>query len=65
MEQPWFNFVVESNYYYKERRDIRERGKIGSIGGLVLCDFLIVTGVSMLIGGTSIPVWFTGILALY
>lgn len=38
-------------------------GKLGTIGGLFLAAYLLVVGVSMLIGNTQIPSWFTGILA--
>lgn len=34
-----------------------EWGKIGSVGGLLLAGYLII-------GGTQIPAWFIGILAV-
>ncbi len=40
-----------------------EFGKVAMVGGLFLAAYLIVIGVSMLIGNTAIPSWFTGILA--
>jgi len=39
-------------------------GSVGTIGGILLAAFLIITGISMLIGGTAIPAWFIGILAV-
>lgn len=41
-----------------------EWGKLGSIGGLFLAGYLLITGISLLIGGTAIPSWFIGILAV-
>ena len=41
-----------------------EFGKVGLIGAILLAAYLIVVGISMLIGGTSIPPWFIGILAV-
>jgi hypothetical protein len=41
-----------------------EWGKMGLIGGLFLAAYLIVIGVTMLIGTTAIPAWFIGILAV-
>jgi len=41
-----------------------EWGKIGSFGGLFLAGFLIIEGISLIIGGTAIPAWFIGILAV-
>lgn len=38
-------------------------GKLGTIGGLFLAAYLIVVGVTMLLGMTAIPPWFVGILA--
>lgn len=40
-----------------------EFGKVAIIGGLFLAAYLIVVGVSLLIGNTTIPGWFVGILA--
>ncbi len=39
-------------------------GKIGTIGGLLLALYLLVVGASLLIGGTAIPGWFVGIIAV-
>ena len=41
-----------------------EWGRIGLIGGLFLAAYLLVVGVALLIGGTAIPAWFIGILAV-
>ncbi len=41
-----------------------EFGKVATIGGLFLAGYLIIAGVALLIGGTQIPHWFVGILAL-
>ena len=38
-------------------------GRIGTIGGLFLAAYLLVVGISMLIGNTQIPGWFIGLLA--
>lgn len=40
-----------------------EFGKVAVIGALLLATYLIVVGVSMLLGGTAIPNWFLGVLA--
>lgn len=37
--------------------------KIGSIGCILLAAYLLVVGLSMLFGNSSIPAWFTGLLA--
>lgn len=39
-------------------------GKLGFIGAILLAAYLLVIGISMLIGGTAIPAWFIGILAV-
>jgi hypothetical protein len=39
-------------------------GTVGIIGALFLAAYLVVVGVSLLVGGTHIPSWFTGILAV-
>lgn len=39
-------------------------GTVGTIGGLFLAAFLILTGVGLLMGGLAIPAWFIGILAV-
>ncbi len=36
----------------------------GFFGGILLAAYLLVVGASMLIGGTAIPAWFIGILAV-
>lgn len=36
---------------------------VGLIGALCLAAYLLVVGISMLIGTTAIPGWFVGILA--
>ncbi len=36
---------------------------IGVIGALCLAAYLLVVGISMLIGATAIPGWFVGLLA--
>jgi hypothetical protein len=41
-----------------------EWGKLGTIGGLFLAAYLLVIGISALVGGTAIPAWFTAILAI-
>lgn len=41
-----------------------EWGKLGTIGGLFLAAYLLVVGVGILVGGSSIPAWFTAILAV-
>lgn len=41
-----------------------EFGKVASIGGLFLAGYLIIAGVALRIGGTQIPPWFIGILAV-
>lgn len=38
--------------------------KARSIGGLLLAGFLAIYGVSLLIGGTAIPAWFIGLVAV-
>lgn len=35
-----------------------------SIGYYALCAFLILTGITMLLGGLAIPMWVTGLAAL-
>lgn len=41
-----------------------EWGKVSTIGGLLLAAYLIIVGISILVGGTAIPAWFTAILAV-
>lgn len=38
--------------------------KLGSVGCLLLAAYLIVIGAVALIGGTAIPAWFIGLLAI-
>ena len=38
--------------------------KIGAVGAILLAAYLLVVGASLLIGGTAIPGWFLGILAV-
>lgn len=35
-----------------------------TIGQYALCAFLILTGLTLLIGGLGIPVWVTGLVAI-
>lgn len=39
-------------------------GTLGFIGALLLAAYLIILGASMLVGGTAIPAWFIGGLAV-
>jgi len=41
-----------------------EWGKLGSIGCLFLAAYLLVVGISLLVGAVAIPAWFIGILAV-
>jgi len=41
-----------------------EWGKLGTIGSLVLAAYLIIVGIMLLIGGTHIPPWFIGFVAV-
>lgn len=37
---------------------------LGLIGALTLALYLIIVGISALMGGTAIPAWFVGLLAV-
>ena len=39
-------------------------GTVGSIGGLCLAGYLIIVGITLLVGLTAIPAWFIGLIAL-
>ena len=37
---------------------------MGTIGRFVLAGYLVIVGAAYLIGGTAIPGWFVGVLAI-